>query len=85
MLWNAIPHDWDRPDEWVETALTQCRSLPWALVVLHDYDTGAMVHLEDFIQRALAEGARFRQEFPPECVPMVRGQEMMPMAEMVTP
>ena len=85
VLWNSIPHDWDDPQNWVETALAQCRELPWALVVLHDYDTGAMVHLQGFIERALAEGARFRQEFPPDCVPMLRGKAQMDMTPMVTP
>ncbi len=83
VLWNSIPRDWAEPEAWVETALEQCRQLPWALVVLHDYDTGAMVHLERFIERALAEGARFRQDFPPECVPLVSGQVRGDMAAYV--
>ncbi len=73
VLWNSIPHDWDDPHGWVETALAQCRAQPWSVVVLHDYDTGAMVHLERFIERARADGARFRQDFPPECVPLEQG------------
>jgi peptidoglycan/xylan/chitin deacetylase (PgdA/CDA1 family) len=75
VLWNAVPHDWDDPEGWVETALAQCRALPWALVVLHDLPTGAMSHLGSFIERARAEGARFRQEFPPDCIAIDRGQE----------
>lgn len=73
VLWNAVPHDWDDPQGWVETALVQCRALPWAVVVLHDLPTGAMAYLPSFIDRARAEGARFRQEFPRECLAMVEG------------
>jgi peptidoglycan/xylan/chitin deacetylase (PgdA/CDA1 family) len=73
VLWNAIPHDWDDPEGWVETALEQCAQLDRALTVLHDYETGAMRNLERFIDQALARGHSFRQEFPSECVPMVRG------------
>ena len=61
VLWNAIPRDWDDPDGWIERALDQCRSQPWSLMVLHDLPTGAMDHLERFIDRAREAGARFHQ------------------------
>lgn len=70
VLWNAIPRDWEDPEGWVDTALQQCRSQDWSLLVLHDYDTGAMRHLERFIQIGRAEGFEFRQDFPPACVPL---------------
>jgi peptidoglycan/xylan/chitin deacetylase (PgdA/CDA1 family) len=68
VLWNAVPGDWFDPDGWVERALEQCRSRPWTLLVLHDLPTGAMTNLEQFLRRATDMGARFRQDFPPECV-----------------
>ena len=74
VLWNAIPRDWDDPDGWVDRALAQCRSQPWSLVVLHDLPSGAMDHLEAFIDRAHDEGARFHQDFPPDCVPIRAGE-----------
>jgi hypothetical protein len=52
VLWNAIPRDWDDPDGWADRALEQCRSQPWSLMVLHDLPSGAMNHLEYFIDRA---------------------------------
>jgi peptidoglycan/xylan/chitin deacetylase (PgdA/CDA1 family) len=73
VLWNSIPRDWDDADGWVETALAQARAGDWTLTVLHDYETGAMRHLDRFIQGALDEGFTFRQEFPADCLPMVRG------------
>ena len=73
VLWNAVPHDWDDPDGWVDTALAQCRATRWAVVVVHDIANGAMPHLESFIERAREEGARFRQEFPDHCKVMVEG------------
>ncbi|MGP1680533.1 MAG: polysaccharide deacetylase family protein [Burkholderiales bacterium] len=73
VLWNAIPRDWAEPDAWVDTALAQCRLQTWTLMVLHDLPTGAMRHLERFIGLAREAGARFRQDFSPECVPIVRG------------
>ena len=74
VLWNAIPRDWAEPDAWVATALAQCRSQAWPLMVLHDLPTGAMRHLERFIGLARESGARFRQDYPPDCLPIVRGR-----------
>ena len=73
VLWNAIPRDWDNPDGWVETALAQCAARPWTQIVLHDLPTGAMAQLEEFLDRAAEQGARFRQDFCPDCIPMWRG------------
>lgn len=84
VLWNAIPHDWDDPDGWVETALAQCRAQPWSLMVLHDLPTGAMVHLERFIDAVGEAGGTIRQDFPPDCVPIVRGEIVRPMNAYIT-
>lgn len=84
VLWNAIPHDWDDPEGWVTRALGQCRAQPWSLMVLHDLPTGAMDRLEDFLDRALAAGARFRQDFPPVCVPIRRGEIVLPIDSYVS-
>jgi len=79
VLWNAIPRDWDDPDGWVDRAMTQCRSQPWTLMVVHDLPTGAMDHLEDFLDRARALGGRLRQDFPPDCVPIRAGEIALPV------
>ncbi len=79
VLWNAIPRDFAEPDAWVETALAQCRAQAWTLLVLHDLPTGAMRHLERFIDLAREAGARLRQDFPPGCVPIVRGKPVQPL------
>jgi peptidoglycan-N-acetylglucosamine deacetylase len=79
VLWNAIPHDWDDPAGWLERALDQCRSQPWSLMVLHDLPTGAMSHLEEFLDRAEDAGAHFHQNFPPGCVPIRRGEIVSPL------
>ena len=74
VLWNAIPRDWADPDGWVDRALAQCQAQPWSLLVLHDLPSGAMDNLEQFIDRASDEGARFHQDFPPDCVPIRAGE-----------
>jgi hypothetical protein len=43
-------------------------------MVLHDLPSGAMDHLERFIDRAVKAGARFHQDFPPDCVPIRSGE-----------
>lgn len=84
VLWNSIPRDWDDPDGWTERALDQCSRQPWTLMVLHDLPTGAMDHLERFLDRAAAAGARFRQDFPPACVPIRNGAIALPIDDYVS-
>lgn len=73
VLWNAIPRDWDDPDGWVDRGLDQLKGQDWTLMVLHDIASGAMRHLERFLDRVGEAGGRLRQDFPPGCVPMVEG------------
>ena len=89
VLWNSIPRDWDDPEGWVETALSQCKSQPssetnWTLMVLHDLPTGAMRDLDRFIATAKDRGAVFLQGFPESCVPMERGMVTDAIAAYVT-
>jgi peptidoglycan-N-acetylglucosamine deacetylase len=79
VLWNTIPRDWDNPNGWVDRALDQCRSRSWPLMVLHDLPSGAMEHLERFLDCAGAAGASFRQDFPPDCVPIRSGEIVLPI------
>jgi peptidoglycan/xylan/chitin deacetylase (PgdA/CDA1 family) len=85
VLWNAIPRDWDDPDGWVERALVQCQSAPWVLMVLHDLPTGAMRHLDHFLDEVAGSGIELRQDFPRECVPMVEGRIIGPIDRYVMP
>jgi peptidoglycan/xylan/chitin deacetylase (PgdA/CDA1 family) len=84
VLWNSIPHDWDNPDGWVDLALTQCRQQPWTLMVLHDIASGAMRHLDRFLDFVAEKGGRLRQDFPPDCVPMADGIATGPFARYVS-
>ncbi|MHC2564087.1 polysaccharide deacetylase family protein [Bradyrhizobium liaoningense] len=84
VLWNSIPRDWDDPDGWTERALDQCSRQPWTLMVLHDLPTGAMDHLERFLDRAESAGARLRQDFPPQCVPIRSGDIVLPINDYVS-
>ena len=84
VLWNAIPRDWEDPDGWADRALGQCRAQPWTLLVLHDLPTGAMAHLERFLDCVTTNGARFRQDFPPQCVPLRNGEIALPIQSYVS-
>ena len=84
VLWNAIPRDWDDPDGWIERALQQCRSQPWSVMVLHDLPTGAMDHLERFLDRVSELDARFHQDFPLDCVPIRSGTIVRPIEPYVS-
>lgn len=73
VVWNAVPRDWEDAEGWPERALAQCRAQAWTLLVLHDLPTGAMRNLPRFLAAARDAGARFHQDFPPDCVAMRRG------------
>ncbi len=84
VLWNSIPGDWADPEGWIDRALKQCRGQAWSLMVLHDLPSGAMRHLEGFLDRAAEAGARFHQEFPPACVPIRSGKIVLPIEPYVS-
>lgn len=79
VLWNCVPHDWDDPDGWVDRALKEIDAQPWTLIVLHDLATGAMRHLERFLDRLAESGTDLVQEFPPGCVPIRAGAIVEPI------
>jgi peptidoglycan/xylan/chitin deacetylase (PgdA/CDA1 family) len=83
VLWNSVPGDWRDPDGWMKTALGDCQTLDWPLVVLHDLPTGAMRHLEQFIARLKEENFEFIQAFPPDCLPIVDGEIVLPLDDYV--
>jgi peptidoglycan/xylan/chitin deacetylase (PgdA/CDA1 family) len=84
VLWNSVPGDFRDPNGWLERAVADCQSRDWTLLVLHDLPNGAMAHLEEFITRTKAEGCRFIQEFPPECVPILEGKAVLPLDPYIT-
>jgi peptidoglycan/xylan/chitin deacetylase (PgdA/CDA1 family) len=79
VLWSALPRDWNDSDGWVERALGQVAAQPWSLMVLHDLPTGAMHHLDRFLGLIEERGGRIRQDFPPDCMPMVDGEMKLPI------
>jgi peptidoglycan/xylan/chitin deacetylase (PgdA/CDA1 family) len=90
VLWSALPRDWQDPDGWVERALGQVGAQasgvqPWSLMVLHDLPTGAMRHLDRFLELIGEGGGRIRQDFPPDCMPMIDGTIMQPLDRYLAP
>ena len=79
VLWSALPRDWQDADGWVERALAQIAEQPWSLMVLHDLPTGAMRHLDRFLGLVADRGGRVRQDFPPDCLPMIDGRLTQPL------
>jgi peptidoglycan/xylan/chitin deacetylase (PgdA/CDA1 family) len=78
VLWNSLPRDWETR-AWVDIALAHCDEQPWSVMVLHDNFNRAIPGLERFIPEVLARGGRFRQDFPPECVPIRKGDIISPV------
>jgi peptidoglycan/xylan/chitin deacetylase (PgdA/CDA1 family) len=83
VLWNCLTGDWRDPDGWIDRALAVTRSKQWSLIVLHDIATGAMAHLDRFLAALRQEDVEIRQDFPPECMPIVDGHVMQPLEQYV--
>ncbi len=79
VLWNSVPGDFRDPHGWLESALADCRSRDWTLLVLHDLPHGAMTHLDEFLSRLASDDVKFIQDFPPDCVPIVDGKAVLPL------
>jgi len=78
VLWNSLPRDWETSG-WVEIALEHCDERAWSVMVLHDNFDRALPGLERFLPAVLDKGGRFRQDFPPECVPIRKGAIISPV------
>ena len=79
VLWNVIPRDWEFGESWPERAMELMAAKPWSLVVVHDTAGPQMQQLDRFIGMVRVAGGRFRQDFPPECVPLRMGHAVLPM------
>jgi peptidoglycan/xylan/chitin deacetylase (PgdA/CDA1 family) len=84
VLWHEVPRDWADPEGWCETALRQLAERAWRLMVLHDLPSGAMAHLARFLDTARDRGTRFRQEIPPDCMPIRCGEIVGSLEGLVT-
>ena len=74
VMWNLVCEDWKRPDgSWVDRALDGIRSLDWAVLVLHDVDSGAMSHLDRFLDLVAELDVAVVAGLPPDQVPIERG------------
>jgi peptidoglycan/xylan/chitin deacetylase (PgdA/CDA1 family) len=79
VLWDRLPRDWEDPDGWVDRALAQ----DGRVLVLHDVATGAMDHLETFLDRAHDAGIEFTQDLH-ACMPIRRGDIVTPLDGLVS-
>ena len=84
VLWNSVPGDFRDPEGWLERAIADCQSHDWTLLVLHDLPNGAMDHLDEFIARQQRSGFELTQEFPRDCLPILKGKVVLPLDPYVT-
>ena len=84
VLWNSIPRDWERHDDWPDYALADCRANAHTLVVLHDHVAPPVQQLDRFIGVLQDEGFDIVQDFPDACVPMRQGAARVPLDPFVT-
>lgn len=73
VLWNSVPHDWDDPDGWVDTALAHVASLPHTVMVLHDMPGSALPRLPELLDRLAEMDVAFIQVVPASCIAIDAG------------
>jgi peptidoglycan/xylan/chitin deacetylase (PgdA/CDA1 family) len=66
VLWNSVPRD--------ARALADIDAQAWTTVVLHDKPNDAMKYLPQFLDAVMARGVEIRQDFSPDCLPVVAGE-----------
>ena len=74
VLWNSVPHDWDDPTGWVDTAVKHVQSMPHTVMVLHDTPRACVDRLSELLDRLEAMQVQFTQEFPDHCIATVDGR-----------
>lgn len=84
VLWNVVPRDWERPLNWINGTVDECRRWEHAVVVLHDGHPAGMDLLPAFLDALMEAGAEFRTDFPPTCTPIVNGVPAPEVAALVT-
>lgn len=89
MTWNSVPRDWVDHDGWPETArrhiVENANAGCGTVLVLHDLPTGAMAHLEAFLDGLLADGVEFTVEPDPSCVPVRNGSPTADLSPLTVP
>ena len=73
VLWNVVPRDWERPNDWSDGVVELCKRHEHAVIVLHDGYPAGMGLLPDLLDALVSEGADFRTDFPSSCTPIVAG------------
>ena len=75
VMFNCVPRDWEHPDDWPERAFEIAQDQDWTLLIVHDVkEYRSMKELARFLDKAIADGVEIVQEFPPDCVPIVKGE-----------
>ena len=72
LLWSSVPGDWKDPEGWVERCVAEVQAQDWAAVVLHDVVGACLARLPELLDRLVALGVEWRQDFP-ESVVLTRG------------
>lgn len=73
VLWNSVPHDWDDPDGWVETAVADVLANHHTVIVLHDVPGATLPRLPELLDRLTDLDVEFTLALPDSCVAMNAG------------
>jgi peptidoglycan/xylan/chitin deacetylase (PgdA/CDA1 family) len=83
VLWNSVPRDWADPVGWVDRALADVRAREHTVLVIHDVPSGAMDQLTRFLDELDRSGVAVTAELPDDCVPIIDGQIVSPVDDLM--
>lgn len=82
VLWNSVPHDWDDPEGWVDTAIAHVRSMSHTVMVLHDTPGAAVDRLPELLDRLAGLDVRYTQHIPDTCIATENGTTTSALEEL---
>lgn len=74
LLWNSVPHDWDDPDGWVDTAVADVLTNDHTVLVVHDVVGAVLPRLPELLDRLGDLDVGFTQAFPASCIALDAGR-----------
>ena len=80
VLFNVLPKDWENPQTWHLEALEQMENYDWSDIIIHDVSLyNSMPKLEEFLNEVEKREIEIVQDFPPDCMPIVKGNIVGPI------
>jgi len=84
VLWTQVCEDWARPDgSWIDLAFERMAGEDSSVLVLHDIASGAMDHLDRFLDLLVERGVETTLDLPEAGTPIREGRIVGPLDHLI--